>query len=77
MSVDTSSEDPLQSVSIMTGCYLLCELTMYSVDFMAHCRGSKDDWNRFARVTGDQGWSWNAILPYAYKVSPASSNISK
>ncbi|KAI0687624.1 aryl-alcohol oxidase-like protein [Cytidiella melzeri] len=39
-----------------------------SVNFMAYCRGSKDDWDRFARVTGDQGWSYNSILPYAKKM---------
>ncbi|KAI0085566.1 aryl-alcohol-oxidase from pleurotus Eryingii [Irpex rosettiformis] len=39
-----------------------------AVNFMAYCRGSKDDWNRFAKVTGDQGWSWNSILPYAKKM---------
>jgi choline dehydrogenase-like flavoprotein len=38
-------------------------------DFMAFTRGSQDDWNRFAKVTGDQGWSWNSILPYAKKVT--------
>ncbi|KAI0687617.1 aryl-alcohol oxidase-like protein [Cytidiella melzeri] len=39
-----------------------------SVNFMAYCRGSKDDWNRFATVTGDQGWSYSSILPYAKKM---------
>ncbi|KAI0341273.1 aryl-alcohol oxidase-like protein [Trametopsis cervina] len=39
-----------------------------SINFMASYRGSKDDWNRFAKVTGDQGWSWNSILPYAKKL---------
>nr|ALJ82906.1 mitochondrial choline dehydrogenase [Irpex lacteus] len=39
-----------------------------AVNFMAYCRGSKDDWDRFAKVTGDQGWSWSSILPYAKKM---------
>ncbi|KAI0759148.1 aryl-alcohol-oxidase from pleurotus Eryingii [Irpex lacteus] len=38
-----------------------------AVNFMAYCRGSKDDWNRWAQVTGDQGWSWNSIINYAKK----------
>lgn len=29
-----------------------------------YTRGSEDDWNRFAKVTDDKGWSWNNILPY-------------
>ncbi|TFK61170.1 aryl-alcohol-oxidase from pleurotus Eryingii [Pluteus cervinus] len=35
-----------------------------SVNFLAYTRGSEDDWDRFASVTGDQGWSWNQILPF-------------
>lgn len=27
-------------------------------------RGSKDDFDRFARVTGDDGWSWDSLQPY-------------
>jgi choline dehydrogenase-like flavoprotein len=38
------------------------------INFMAFTRGSQDDWNRFAKVTNDQGWSWNSILPYAKKL---------
>lgn len=30
--------------------------------------GSKDDWNRFAKITGDDGWSWDGIFPYILKV---------
>jgi choline dehydrogenase-like flavoprotein len=39
-----------------------------SVNFMIYTRGSKDDFDRFARVTGDQGWGWNQILPFILKV---------
>ncbi|KAI0687622.1 alcohol oxidase [Cytidiella melzeri] len=38
------------------------------VNFMAFTRGSKDDWDRWAKVTDDQGWSWDNILPYAKKM---------
>ncbi|KAI0683735.1 alcohol oxidase [Cytidiella melzeri] len=38
------------------------------VNFMAFTRGSKDDWDRFASVTHDSGWSWESILPYAKKM---------
>jgi choline dehydrogenase len=32
-------------------------------------RGSRDEWNRMARVTGDSGWSWNSMQKYAMKVT--------
>ncbi|KAL0568097.1 hypothetical protein V5O48_013897 [Marasmius crinis-equi] len=37
------------------------------LDFMTWTRGSRDDFNRIADVTGDPGWSWNALLPYILK----------
>jgi choline dehydrogenase-like flavoprotein len=44
-----------------------------SIDFMAYSRGSKDDFNRWASVTGDAGWSWNNVFPYFLK---ALTNIT-
>ena len=44
-----------------------CSLCM--VDYMAYTRGSKDDLDRWARVTGDDGWSWDSLYPYMLKVS--------
>ncbi|KAF8173594.1 hypothetical protein K438DRAFT_1850396 [Mycena galopus ATCC 62051] len=35
-----------------------------STNAMIHTRGSSDDFDRFANVTDDSGWSWNAMLPY-------------
>lgn len=35
---------------------------------MVYTRGSVDDYDRWARVTGDSGWSWDALLPYFIKV---------
>ncbi|KAJ7909022.1 pyranose dehydrogenase [Mycena leptocephala] len=34
---------------------------------MVYTRGSEDDYNRFAAVTGDPGWSWDRLLPYFFK----------
>jgi hypothetical protein len=31
---------------------------------------SSDDFNRFADVTGDDGWSWDNVQPYIRKVRP-------
>ncbi|KAF7342997.1 GMC oxidoreductase [Mycena venus] len=34
---------------------------------MIYTRGSADDYNRFAAITGDPGWSWDRLLPYFFK----------
>ncbi|KIK61550.1 hypothetical protein GYMLUDRAFT_224388 [Collybiopsis luxurians FD-317 M1] len=34
---------------------------------MYYNRGPKDDWDRYARLTGDEGWSWNSIQPFIAK----------
>ncbi|KAF8218259.1 pyranose dehydrogenase [Mycena galopus ATCC 62051] len=34
---------------------------------MVYTRGSTDDYDRFAAVTGDSGWSWDRLLPYFFK----------
>ncbi|KAJ7920307.1 aryl-alcohol oxidase-like protein [Mycena leptocephala] len=34
---------------------------------MGYTRGSAEDYNRFAAVTGDPGWSWDRLLPYFFK----------
>ncbi|KIK62558.1 hypothetical protein GYMLUDRAFT_504705 [Collybiopsis luxurians FD-317 M1] len=38
-----------------------------SVNGMFYTRGSADDYDRFAAVTGDDGWSWNSLQPYIAK----------
>ncbi|KAF5371725.1 hypothetical protein D9758_003500 [Tetrapyrgos nigripes] len=38
-----------------------------SINGMAYTRGSSDDWNRYASVTGDPGWSWDNVQPYFRK----------
>src|SRR5271154_951560 len=42
---------------------------MRTVDGMVFARGSKDDYDRWARVTDDEGWSWNSLFPYMLKVN--------
>ncbi|KAI0052418.1 GMC oxidoreductase [Auriscalpium vulgare] len=39
-----------------------------SINYMIWNTGSSDDWDRYARVTGDSGWSWKAIQPFIKKV---------
>lgn len=40
-----------------------------SPDGMGYQRGSSEDYDRYAAVTGDLGWSWNGIQPYIRRVS--------
>ncbi|KAK7060958.1 hypothetical protein VNI00_000693 [Paramarasmius palmivorus] len=40
-----------------------------SINWLVYTRGTKDDFDRFAKATGDSGWSWDAIQPYIQKVS--------
>jgi len=35
------------------------------INFMFYMRGSVEEWNRLAKITGDDGWSWKSILPLA------------
>ncbi|KAK7055884.1 mitochondrial choline dehydrogenase [Favolaschia claudopus] len=35
-----------------------------SVNYMAYTRGSSEEWDRYARRSGDEGWSWNSIQKY-------------
>ncbi|KAJ7259089.1 aryl-alcohol oxidase [Mycena haematopus] len=34
---------------------------------MVYTRGSAEDYDRWAAVTGDSGWSWDNLLPYFFK----------
>ncbi|KAJ3517011.1 hypothetical protein NLJ89_g768 [Agrocybe chaxingu] len=38
-----------------------------SINFMIYSRGTSDDYDRYAELTGDQGWSWNALQRYFRK----------
>ncbi|KAF7343506.1 Pyranose dehydrogenase 1 [Mycena sanguinolenta] len=38
-----------------------------SVNYLIYTRGARDDFDRFARVTGDEGWSWDSLIPYILK----------
>ncbi|KAJ7919791.1 aryl-alcohol-oxidase from pleurotus Eryingii [Mycena leptocephala] len=38
-----------------------------SVNYMVYTRGSKEDFDRWAKVTGDDGWSWDNLVPYMKK----------
>jgi len=38
-------------------------------DGLVYTRGSKDDWNRWAEIIGDDAYSWDRMLPFLLKVS--------
>ncbi|KAJ3565821.1 hypothetical protein NP233_g7394 [Leucocoprinus birnbaumii] len=38
-----------------------------SINAMFYTRGSADDYDRWARITGDPGWSWLKLFPYFLK----------
>lgn len=35
---------------------------------LSFTRGSRDDFDRWAKVTGDEEWTWDALFPYMLKV---------
>ncbi|KAF8888871.1 hypothetical protein BD779DRAFT_1672179 [Infundibulicybe gibba] len=38
-----------------------------SINYLVYTRGSSEDYDRYAKVTGDQGWSWKNMLQYFKK----------
>jgi choline dehydrogenase-like flavoprotein len=38
-----------------------------STDSFAYTRGTSEDYDRIANLTGDSGWSWDALWPYILK----------
>ncbi|KAF5327464.1 hypothetical protein D9619_004054 [Psilocybe cf. subviscida] len=38
-----------------------------SINYLIHQFGTKEDWNRYADVSGDQGWSWDKMRKYVRK----------
>lgn len=38
-------------------------------DFMTYTRGSDAEYDRWAQLTGDSGWSWRNVSKYYFKVS--------
>ncbi|KAF4611251.1 hypothetical protein D9613_007240 [Agrocybe pediades] len=38
-----------------------------SVNYMAYTRGTSEDYDRYARISGDPGWSWDSLQKYFRK----------
>lgn len=43
---------------------------------MVYTRGASDDYDRWAKVTGDNGWSWNRLWSLTLRVRPQSFRFS-
>ncbi|KAF8218301.1 aryl-alcohol oxidase-like protein [Mycena galopus ATCC 62051] len=50
---------PYQRAHILGGCS--------AHNGMFYTRGSADDFDRYAELTGDPGWAWDQLLPYFFK----------
>lgn len=44
-----------------------CLATDFHADCLVYTRGSRADFDRYVAHTGDDGWSWNNMLPYFKK----------
>jgi choline dehydrogenase len=40
-----------------------------SIDGLVYTRGSRDDWDNWARITGDEGLTWDNMVPLMLKVT--------
>ncbi|KAI0712308.1 alcohol oxidase [Earliella scabrosa] len=45
-----------------------------AINQMVFCRGTKDDYDRWAEVTGDEGWSWSELQEYILKVDRVTAS---
>lgn len=57
-----------QSVSIERSEFRNELLSYTLIDYMVYHRTSADDYNRYAKVTGDSGWTWDSLQPYFRRV---------
>ncbi|KAH6904261.1 pyranose dehydrogenase [Coprinopsis sp. MPI-PUGE-AT-0042] len=48
-----------------------------SINWMFWTRGTVDDYDRWARVTGDSGWSWKSLFPYMLKMEKLVPSADK
>ena len=65
--VERSLVDPRPSVRSLSSASLAF-LTSWMSDYMIYTRGARDDYDRWASVTGDSGWSWDSMFQYLKKV---------
>jgi hypothetical protein len=44
------------------------EDTEIPIDGLGYTRGSRDDWDQWAEITGDKGLRWDSMLPVMMNV---------
>jgi hypothetical protein len=59
------AQAPLVSTVEYNACV---HLLKNSADYMVHQYGPDEDWDRYAKLTGDPGWAWSNIKKYVKKV---------
>lgn len=60
---------PAPLVSILVYHRILYSIDISLADYMVYTRGSSEDFDRYAAVTGDSGWSWGNMKQFMAKVS--------
>lgn len=55
------------SVSTKSSFYVICNLKS-PLDGMYYTRGASDDYDGYAKLTGDPGWSWDNLITYIPRV---------
>jgi len=73
MNVDIFLEAAVPLVSGMPETTLILPHS-HTIDGMVYTRGSAADYDRWASVTGDEGWSWLSVQQYIRKVDFYASN---
>ncbi|KAJ7692136.1 aryl-alcohol oxidase precursor [Mycena rosella] len=47
-----------------------------SVKYMVYTHGSSEEWDRYAKLSGDPGWSWNNIQQYIRKITNTTGQFN-
>lgn len=49
--------------------------THASADYLIWTRGSQEDYDKYAEISGDKGWSWGSLQPYFKKIERWSAPV--
>lgn len=67
--VATSSAVALASVGVFPAAFVrVVPDRSCHIDFMAYTRGPQDDYDKYASLVGDSGWSWSSLQQYWKRV---------
>ena len=77
---------PTQEVDFLVGAVLSVRLDLLPPydrfhgadripDYMFYTRGPASDYDRWANITGDAGWSWKSIKQYYLKVCSSQDPV--